>query len=755
MNNSSNGFLQPQETPLNESRHKYRHKQHRLSSVSKNGHQHHSFSIHNSGIKLSHKFFGYGKSTVFKQSPILNKNINVDLNSPSNLLTPLKTARSFFNQETPKIRAHDNQGILNQLREWRDCSMLENQFITMDFVNEKICSYLLEEEDPTYIKNNIEYIEEFYQLLNGKFLMKQYYKVVDLFQNNLVVSKIVDHHLPSILLIGLSLYEMGKFEEALEFIGDGEAVEEEENINVDKNNINSENNFDIFSPPNKENTNENEKIVINSTKTSFTNNSIGSSICCLRGKVLIKLNQFDVAKNQLQKAINLNVKNFESFQILVDNSMLAKEELSDFYNTIPFDRQIADKQLRNLIKSLYYKQISYNYLKNDDNVDENVLKIEEEEEEKQRNNSEDVMEDDEEDDDEAIVSFYDNEEQSVIKETTITNYTPMNDKKANMYIKRCNLLLNKESQINSIKKLFIQCRYLDCVKKCEFFMESGLDSYNDEVLVHYISSLFEINNKTKLFKIVNDLVMNCPREWITEFASGTHQLCLKKLVSARKHFAKATALNPQSLASWIGYGHTFVADLEYEQAIVVYSTASKLFPGSHIPLMFLGMQYIVMENFTQSEQYLKMAIEINDADPLLLNELGVIYYQQCDFLKAKKYLKKAYELVTKMMMSENHNFSGKQPNTYYSNKTWNGIFVNLGHTYRKLNDLGKALMCFEMVNGNSMQNTNILTSMALICLKLLKLERCIDYLHKALSVSPDNVMARNLLAKAMELNCGM
>ena len=167
------------------------------------------------------------------------------------------------------------------------------------------------------------------------------------------------------------------------------------------------------------------------------------------------------------------------------------------------------------------------------------------------------------------------------------------------------------------------------------------------------------------------------------------------------------------------------------------------------------MQYIVMENFTQSEQYLKMAIEINDADPLLLNELGVIYYQQCDFLKAKKYLKKAYELVTKMMMSENHNFSVKQPNTYYSNKTWNGIFVNLGHTYRKLNDLGKALMCFEMVNGNSMQNTNILTSMALICLKLLKLERCIDYLHKALSVSPDNVMARNLLAKAMELNCGM
>ncbi|XBW36729.1 hypothetical protein QEN19_002306 [Hanseniaspora menglaensis] len=734
LNGNVSGISAPPETPLNDNKTRYTHKKIKLNSVTKSNPNHRHFSFHNSGSKIGQKIFGHGKTGVSKRSPILISNSNNGPNSPLNLLTPFKTTKYLFHQDSSKGSDSKDTELLTHFQEWRDSAMSLKEYATVDFVNEKICAHILEKEEMSFIKGSIECIEEFYQLINCKFLMKQYLKVVDLFENNKSVSTIINCHLPSIFLVGQSLFEMGRFEESLEFIGDGE---EEMSLSDNENRTK----LNLFSPPDKENTNT-DKLIINMIKPALIDSRIESSLCCLRAKVMIKLNQFDAARIQLQKASVLNVQNYESFQLLVDHEMLKKSELLKFYNTLPFKEQIFDNNFRELIKALYYKQLSYNVPLVGSNHDENEIQNDNEEYEEQQEESE------------PAISFYDDDEKSIIKDHNAFKDILMNHKRADILIATFNLANNRETQVNKIKKFYRQCKYLDCVKKCEIFMKEGLDSYNESILVYYISSLFEINNKSKLFRLVNDLIINFPREWITEFASATHQLCLKKPISARKHFAKATILNPNSLASWIGYGHTFVAELEHEQAIVVYSTAAKLFPGSSIPLIFIGMQYIAMESYLQSEQHFKMALEIDDRDPLLLNELGVIYYQQSDFVKAKKYFKKAYELVTNIMTTETRGDLSKFVNPHCSNKSWNGIFVNLGHTYRKLNDLKKALMCFEMVNDNSVQNTNILTSMALICLKLCKLEKCIDYLHRALSVSPNNTMAKNLLDKAMELNCG-
>ena len=228
---------------------------------------------------------------------------------------------------------------------------------------------------------------------------------------------------------------------------------------------------------------------------------------------------------------------------------------------------------------------------------------------------------------------------------------------------------------------------------------------------------------------------------------------LKKFLPARKHFAKATILNSSSLPSLIAYGHTFVGELDFDQAIVVYSTAASLFPGSHIPLMFLGMQHLIKRNLEMSEKFLKMALTINSTDPLLLNEIGVIHYQKTDYLEAKKYFKKASDVISKIRSKNILTEYGVEESNFHANsKIWAGIFVNLGHTYRKLNQLEKALMCFEAISVTTKLNANTLTSMALVCLKLMKLTRCIEYLHRALDVNPENTMASDLLEKAMELN---
>lgn len=47
---------------------------------------------------------------------------------------------------------------------------------------------------------------------------------------------------------------------------------------------------------------------------------------------------------------------------------------------------------------------------------------------------------------------------------------------------------------------------------------------------------------------------------------------------------------------------------------------------SHLPLMFVGMEHIMLSNFSQADEALEAAYTMCDGDPLLLNEQGVMAY---------------------------------------------------------------------------------------------------------------------------------
>lgn len=52
-----------------------------------------------------------------------------------------------------------------------------------------------------------------------------------------------------------------------------------------------------------------------------------------------------------------------------------------------------------------------------------------------------------------------------------------------------------------------------------------------------------------------------------------------KLDAARRFFHKATSLDPQSVPSWILFGHSFACMDESDQAMAAYRTAARLFVG--------------------------------------------------------------------------------------------------------------------------------------------------------------------------------
>ena len=83
-------------------------------------------------------------------------------------------------------------------------------------------------------------------------------------------------------------------------------------------------------------------------------------------------------------------------------------------------------------------------------------------------------------------------------------------------------------------------------------------------------------------------------------------------------------MDPRFSPAWIAFGHTFAAEGEHDHAITAYSTSARLFQGSHLPLLFVGMEHLKLANEQMAEESLAAAHMLCDADPLLWNERGCL-----------------------------------------------------------------------------------------------------------------------------------
>lgn len=298
-----------------------------------------------------------------------------------------------------------------------------------------------------------------------------------------------------------------------------------------------------------------------------------------------------------------------------------------------------------------------------------------------------------------------------------------------------NMSLNADLLASKANLLFIQCKFQKCIEICEIILKN--DEFNFHILPLYLTCLHELNSKNKLFLIAHKLSEFYPKNSITYLSIGIYYLSINKISEARKFFSRSSILDPNFGQAWIGFAHTFAAEGEHEQAISAYSTASRFFPGTHLPNLFLGMQYLQMNNLILAEEYLLSSFEICSLDPLLLNELGVIYYHKNDLSIAENYFLQALN-ASKLLDSDS--------------KAWISIHSNLGHVYRRMNFFNKALNCFKKVLKISNNDHNIFSAIGLIYLKMNDLSKSIENLHYALSSSPNDPVATDLLKRALEEN---
>lgn len=182
---------------------------------------------------------------------------------------------------------------------------------------------------------------------------------------------------------------------------------------------------------------------------------------------------------------------------------------------------------------------------------------------------------------------------------------------------------------------------------------------------------------------------------------------------------------------------------EHDSAISIYSSACKVLPGTHLPKLYLGIEHARLKNWTLALEFLNAARESCQTDPLLENELAVVYYQTERYAS----LMIRYDLA----ITHFHTVLELVRNAGTPLHNWTSSVVNLGHAYRKerwvklIRNFIQARHYFEQATEDEAALESAYAGLALISYSESKFDESINYLHQALALNPENRYCATLL----------
>ncbi|CZR69542.1 related to anaphase control protein cut9 [Phialocephala subalpina] len=408
-----------------------------------------------------------------------------------------------------------------------------------------------------------------------------------------------------------------------------------------------------------------------------------AAMCFLRGLCYAKQNAFDRAKECYKDAVRIDVQCFEAFEQLMKNCLMSPDEEWEFLDSLDFDSiSIADDPSSSHDASEFTKNLYTTRL-----------------------------------------SKYKNPAQfQHATEQLSTHY---------------HLASNPDLLLAKADLLFTQCKFKLALAITNSILEE--DKYNFSVYPLHLACLYELQLKNALFLISHDLADNHPEEPCTWLAVGVYYLAINKVAEARRYFSKASMMDPHFGPAWIGFAHTFAAEGEHDQAISAYSTAARLFMGTHLPQLFLGMQNHMLNNMTLADEFLKTAYGLCKTDPLLLNEMGVVFYHQ-------ERLPEAVQMFTEALKTADEIDS--DPSAWISTR------ANLGHAWRRMKQWDQALEQFDEVLRQGGKDPSVFCAKGLVLMERRRPFEAVYVFHEALAIAPQDAIATELLNKALEETAG-
>ncbi|CAK5268758.1 unnamed protein product [Mycena citricolor] len=399
---------------------------------------------------------------------------------------------------------------------------------------------------------------------------------------------------------------------------------------------------------------------------------IEASMCHLRGILMLKLNRGDQAKQCFMEALALDVKCFESLEQLINGEMMTPDEEWEFVQSLAYSKQTPqDAAFVQLIYTARLRKYKH--------VAEHALT-----------------------------------RQRLVEEFGLGD--------------------NPDVLFSFADALYAQFRWADCFAITTRIL--GLVAIHSKTMPIHIACMYHLSHlHSKLFILAHEMVEQEPENALSWYAVGVWYLSANKWAEARQYFSKTSLMDPRFAAAWIAFAHTFALEGEHDHAVTAYSTCARMFTGSHLPLMFVGMENIMLSNYRQADEALKAADTMCDGDPLLVNELGVMAYNHGDFDEAAKLFQKALDLAQI---------------TQGSQKTWGITYLNLGTCHRKSKRYEEARIAYQKVLDLEPRNAAALGFLGIIYHLTNDLDKAILKYHETLSINQLNPHIMELLQLALE-----
>lgn len=408
--------------------------------------------------------------------------------------------------------------------------------------------------------------------------------------------------------------------------------------------------------------------------------NITSAICYLRGKAYQALENRSQARLWYKAAVKADPLCYEALECLVDNYMLTCEEESRLLSSLRFGKE--DGWLSTFYSCLVMKH-------DKENVENKFSELER-----------------------CPCDMSSSEGDSAM---TLKNNS--------------DLLVCKAEYYN-------QCgEYQKCFELVSALL--ARDPFHLKCILVYLVAAMELGLKNDLYLMAGNLVKDYPQKALSWFAVGCYYYCIEKFDQARRHFSKATNLDGTFPPAWIGLGNSYAAQQESDPAMSSYRTAARLFPGCHLPTLYIGMEYMRTHNFKLAEQFFLQSKSICPSDPLVYNELGVVAYHMEDYQKAIQWFEKTLSHVAASSLNE----------------TWEPTLVNLAHSQRKLKMYNKAISNYEKALALSSQSLSTYAGLAYTHHLMDRFGDAITYYHKALRMKPNDVFCTEMLTLALEQDC--
>ncbi|KAF8339828.1 uncharacterized protein EI90DRAFT_3037909 [Cantharellus anzutake] len=401
---------------------------------------------------------------------------------------------------------------------------------------------------------------------------------------------------------------------------------------------------------------------------------VESTMCFLRGVILLRIGRAEDAKESLMEALAIDYKNVDAFEQLIGGEMMKIDEEWEFIQSLQFHGE--DPFCTEFVRSIYTVRLR---------------------------------------------KFKHQHEIALARHKLSTDYR---------------LADNVDVLFSFADSLFAQYRYADCFAITSRILEKTR-IHGPTIPIHIACMQHIPNLRSKLFLLAHELMQKEPEAPISSYAVAIWYLFTKKYALSRRWISKTTLLDPRNAPAWIAFAHTFAFEGEHDQAVTAYSTCARLFRGTHLPSLYIGMEHLRMMNLPLAQEYLEGAYDLCDSDPLLLNEMGVLASHQNQTQRAVEMFEKALELADASQTSK---------------QAWLGTYLNLGQAHRKLKNYSQAKAAYEEVIRIDPRNPQGLACLGIIHHALGELGDAITKYHEALSVQPLDANVIELLNLALKLN---